>query len=97
MPVGRFEQVSKTALDDAVISAALTLRDVLSRIVGLNAYLDTQTTEALEAIGYSADDVIQLKSMAADLDRLVDVARGNATVAEAYNFFTFVTPHLGIQ
>ncbi len=83
-------------LDAAVLSTALTLRDALARMVVLKAYLDTQTTEALEAIGYSADDVAQLKSVAGDLKLLSDVAHGSATADPAYNFFTFVTPHLGI-
>jgi len=84
---------SKSDIDRLSGSISLDLDGVFARIKRLNAWLLTQTTADLVALGYSTtpvDEVSRLKSAYSDADQLRTIYEGTANLATAKDFRTFL-------
>jgi hypothetical protein len=69
----------------------------MDNIAKVKTVLDTLDTTALQAapFGYTLNEANQLKSAAADLDKLRTIFIGTATQATTYDFRTFSKLLLG--
>ncbi len=87
---------SKNDLDSRLGQLAVTLRNDLTEIRRLKAYLDTQTDGNLLALGYIQAEVNTLRSAYVDLDQLAQVYFGLATRTPAYDYQTFAKLVCGV-
>lgn len=89
MPVGLNSALTKASVDATVGDAAQALNRAFLDVEAAQVFLLGYEDAALEALGYTAEEVATLKSAIADLDRLRLVYEGFETVATAYDFRTF--------
>lgn len=89
--------VDKSTLDQRAGSLAWQLRSTFEQIAILKAWLDGQQDADLVGLGYSSGDVAVLKSAFADLASLSQVAHGQASQAQAKDFFAFAGRLTGVQ
>lgn len=90
--------VTKTDIDNNAGSLARQISMWAESITKFQEeYLAGATDEALEALGYTADDVALLKSAMNDLYKLAQVYYGKAEQTPAYDFRTFASRLVGIQ
>lgn len=83
----------KPNIDGRVGHLAVTVCDSLAEVSRIKAWLDGRTDAELIALGYTQPEVTALKSAFTDLDKLSKIATGQATQAEANDFF-FWARHL---
>lgn len=88
--------VTKSEVNDRAGDLARTLKLTFDGIRDLKAWLDTQTTEALTALGFTEGEVAVIKSAYGDLDLLRTVFTGNALVTEGKDFRAFAQQLWGI-
>jgi hypothetical protein len=95
MSIGRAN--SKAELDSAWGGIAVSLFATMDNIAKVKGALDTLDVNALQAapFGYTSTEANQLKSAAADLDKLRTIFIGTATQATTYDFRTFSKLLLG--
>lgn len=78
---------TKANLDQRLASLVVAGEAWLEDVERMKTWLDSQLDADLTALGYSTDDVAQIKSAGTDLDNLRKVGYGQATQATANNFF----------
>lgn len=83
----------KPNIDGRVGHLAVTVRDSLSEVSRIKAWLDGQVDADLVSLGYTTGEVAALKSAFTDLDKLSRIATGQAVQGEANDFF-FWARHL---
>ena len=87
----------KGSIDARAGFLSQTIRDVLADASRMKTWLDGETTEALVARGYTEDDVALIKSAFTDLDKLNRIATGQATQADANDFFFWARRLTGLN
>ena len=87
----------KQDIDSRAGFLALTLRDALRDVKTLKGWLDGKTEQDLMDLGYTSGEVATLKSAYTDLAKLADIAAGQATQAEASDFFWFAKHLTGLS
>lgn len=91
--------LTKDQLDTRLGQIAMTIRDQLLEASRLKAKLDTLTTSDLVALGYdetTKSEVSTMKSAYTDLDKLAQIANGQATQATANDFLFWAKKLLGV-
>jgi hypothetical protein len=89
--------IDKPTLDARAGWLVQQLRDTLEQIVTVKSVLDGLDEAALEAMGYTADDVATLKSGFTDLSNLAAVAHGQQAQPQASDFFFFAKRLTGLN
>jgi hypothetical protein len=87
---------TKADIDARIGGVVVTLRDTLESAKRIDDWLDAVTDEELTAKGYSSDEVATIKSAFNSLVVLRNVANGQATVANADDFFFFARKLTGL-
>lgn len=81
--------VTKVDIDVVAGNLLLDIKAKLALATQVKEFLDTKTTEELEALGYTAQEVAVLKSAINDAAQLAQIYSGAATLAVAKDFRTF--------
>lgn len=94
--------MNQTAFDQRLGGAVVGLRDALDEVAAVNAMLQDTTIlgqvdgspDPLDALGYSADDITNIRNGMFTLSLLTMVAHAQANLPSASDFF-FFAKHLG--
>jgi len=86
---------TKNDIDSAAGGLAVDVRNVMQAAKNFRLMVNGLTDPALEALGYTVDDIARLRSGSLDFDKLADVYLGAATQTPAYDFRTFAKFWLG--
>ena len=89
-------QVTKDALNQRAGSVVVAGEAWFEDVERLAAWLAATPDASLTALGFSTDDVAQMKSAFADLDNLRLTAYGQRTQSPASNFFFWAAKLRGI-
>lgn len=89
MPAGLNANLTKQTIDATLGVAAQELNIAFLHVESAAAFLAPAQDADLEALGYTAEDVANLRSAMGDLDRLRRVYEGAEAVEPAYDFRTF--------
>lgn len=84
-----FSQLTKSQIDSRIGQVIVQLRESFEDVAVVKAWLDAQTDQVLTGFGYDNDDIANIRSAFAALDKLADVAVGGDTVPNADDFFFF--------
>lgn len=87
---------NKTEIDNRAGYLVLTLRETLDAIARVKDFLDGKSTADLVALGYTDAEAAVLKSAFGDLANLNKVAHGQATQAQANDFFFWAKQLAGL-
>lgn len=87
----------KATIDARVGNSVIALRNQLEDVTRIKAWIDTQTDAQLIALGYVQADVDVLRPAFTDLANLAKVANGQATQAQANNFFFWAGKLTGLN
>ena len=90
-------QTDKGAIDSWAPTVIIDLRQALDNVQRIKAWLDTQVDADLTALGYSSAEVAVLKSAFTDLDKLAQIAHGQATQAQANDFLFWPRKLTGLR
>jgi len=77
----------KGSIDSWVPTVVVELRTAMDQVLRIKAWLDTQQTTDLTALGYSSAEASLLIAAVTDLSNLVATGRGQRAQASASNFF----------
>lgn len=89
--------VTKEALDRAAGKSVLQLHSVFETIEKVKSYLDGRSdADLISSFGYTQDEVTLLKTSFTALDKLRRIAGGQATQADADNFFFWADQLTGL-
>jgi hypothetical protein len=89
MPAGLNAALTKQSIDITCGDAAQALNIAMINVGNAKRFLDPAQDEDLIALGYTPEDVANLRSAMGDLDRLRRVYEGSEEVTPAYDFRTF--------
>jgi hypothetical protein len=89
MPAGLNAALTKQSIDVTIGEACQALNIAFINVENAKRFLDPAQDEDLIALGYTPEDVANLRSAMGDLDRLRSVYEGGDTVEVAYDFRTF--------
>lgn len=89
MPAGLNAALTKQTIDVTLGDAAQALNIAFLNVESAAAFLAPAQDEDLIGLGYTPEDVANLRSAMADLDRLRRVYEGGEAVDPAYDFRTF--------
>jgi hypothetical protein len=95
MAAGLTAQLSLTQLNTQAGGILLSLVRDLDQVADMQAYLATQGTAGLQALGMTADDATTLLSAFSDAAQLVQLWHGQAALASAKDFTVFVQRCIG--
>lgn len=87
---------SKGEIDTMAGVIARDLQSALNRVTEFKYFLDGKVDADLTALGYTSGDIANLRSAYGDLDQLVTLYKGNATLGAAKDFRTFVRRIFGM-
>jgi hypothetical protein len=89
----------KAQIDSKAGGLALTVRNALRDIVAFKAFLDGKTDAQLMdvSIGYTQQEVNDLRAAFTDLKKLSDIANAQATQPAASNFFFNAVKLYGVE
>lgn len=87
----------KLQVDSKAGALALTLRNTFRDVVQFKAFLDSKTDTDLTNLGYTAQEVTDLRAAFIDLKKLSDIANGQATQPAASNFFFNAVKLYGVE
>jgi hypothetical protein len=85
----------KATLDNILGGLALKVHTALADITSLKSQVDGLTDAELQALGYSAGDVANIRSTLTDLNKLAGIYGGTQTQASAYDFRQFTKRLIG--
>jgi hypothetical protein len=88
--------VSKSEIDTRSGDLARAFQKQFGDVLTLKSFLDSTDEATLEGLGYTADEVATLKTAIADLFQLGQLWSGQATLAAAKDFRTFVSRLWGV-
>jgi hypothetical protein len=89
MPAGLNAALTKQTIDVTLGDAAQALNIAFLNVASAAAFLAPAQDEDLIALGYTPEDVANIRSAFADLDRLRRAYEGLEEVTPAYDFRTF--------
>jgi hypothetical protein len=87
----------KARVDSKAGAVALNLRNAFRDIVTFKAWLDTRTDTELTNLGYTAQEVTDLRASFTDLKKLNDIANAAAVQAATSNFWFNAVKLLGVE
>jgi len=88
--------VTKDEVDTRAGDLARSFQKNFEDVATLKTFLDQRDQTALEALGYTPDEVATLKTAVADLAQLATIWAGQATLDPAKDFRTFVQRLWGV-
>lgn len=89
--------VGKGNLDEALGALATDTRDMLTRANQIVKYLATVTDAQLENLGYSVDDVTLIRQVETDVNTLLGIFTGQATLATPHDFTYYLSQMYGVK
>lgn len=87
----------KAQIDSKAGALALTVRNTFRDIVAFKTFLDGKTDTELTALGYTSQEVTDLRAAFIDLKKLSDIANALATQPAASNFFFNAVKLYGVE
>ena len=87
----------KAQIDSKAGALVLTVRNTFRDVVTFKAFLDSKTDTELTGLGYTTQEVSDLRAAFIDMKKLSDIANAQATQPAASNFFFNAVKLYGVE